>query len=378
IIEQQKQITKLSNVRQTSNATTSEEVINQRALRKSSDLEAQSKSKLVGAYQNLIAKQKQAKTTLQNLIVTQGKNSTETKKAQREYDKLTAKVNQANKATSNFSKTGLGNAVKGFKNLLGAFGIVGGAMMLRDFATEVFNTTKKLQSLDFALKSIVPNSKEFGEVQKFLSQITNDYGANIVTTTERYTKFLAAAKQSNVSMKDTEKIFATVTKASGVLGLKTDELTGIYLALEQMLSKGKVTTEELRRQLGERLPGAFGIMADAMGVSVSKLDEMLKKGEILSAEALPKFADELEKAYGIQSVEKIDTLAAAHTRMTNEWVEFIRSLDGSDGVITKIFTSLLDFSSKVIQSFKELNQGAKGLQSRIYKNIYEDATEYYE
>src|SRR5690606_37423834 len=91
-----------------------------------------------------------------------------------------------------------------------------------------------------------------------------------------------------------------------------------------------------------------------------------------------KFADELEKAYGIESVEKIDTLAASHTRMTNEWVEFIRSLDGSDGVITKIFTSLLDFSSKVIQSFKELNQGAKGLQSRIYKNIYEDATEYYE
>src|SRR5690606_789911 len=51
IIDQQKQITKLSNVRKTSNATTSEEVINQRALRKSSDLEAQSKSKLVGAYQ---------------------------------------------------------------------------------------------------------------------------------------------------------------------------------------------------------------------------------------------------------------------------------------------------------------------------------------
>ena len=36
-----------------------------------------------------------------------------------------------------------------------------------------------------------------------------------------------------------------MTKAAGVLGLKTDELTGIFLALEQMISKGKITTEEL-------------------------------------------------------------------------------------------------------------------------------------
>lgn len=51
-------------------------------------------------------------------------------------------------------------------------------------------------------------------------------------------------------MKDTKQIFDSVSKASSVLGLKTHELEGVYLALEQMLSKGKVTTEELRRQLG--------------------------------------------------------------------------------------------------------------------------------
>src|SRR5690606_27955139 len=281
IIEQQKQITKLSNVRQTSNATTSEEVINQRALRKSSDLEAQSKSKLVGAYQNLIAKQKQAKTTLQNLIVTQGKNSTETKKAQREYDKLTGKVNQANKATSNFSKTGLGSMVTGFRNLLGAFGIVGGVHLIADIVKDVFSLTKTLDAQRFTLETVTDNIYEMAEAQQFLSRIANAYGVDLIKTTERYIKFYTAAKQSNVTLKDTEQIFETVTKAAGVLGLKTHELEGVYLALEQMLSKGKVTTEELRRQLGERLPGAFGIMADALGVTTAKLDDMLKKGEVL-------------------------------------------------------------------------------------------------
>src|SRR5690606_11806388 len=124
------------------------------------------------------------------------------------------------------------------------------------------------------------DSQELARTQGFLAQITEDYGAAIVTTTERYTKFLAAAKQSNVSLNDTEEIFGTMTKAAGALGLKTHELEGIFLALEQMLSKGKVTTEELRRQLGERLPGAFGIMASALNVSTSELDRMLRAGEV--------------------------------------------------------------------------------------------------
>ena len=43
------------------------------------------------------------------------------------------------------------------------------------------------------------------------------------------------------------------------------------LALAQMASKGTVQAEELRGQLGERLPGAFKIAAAAMGVTQAEL-----------------------------------------------------------------------------------------------------------
>ena len=141
--------------------------------------------------------------------------------------------------------------------------------MFARFAQSGFKLAKKLDGLNFAMETVISNSNELERTQAFLADITEKYGAEIVTTTERYIKFLTAAKQSNVALSDTEKIFRTVTKAAGVLGLSTDELNGTYLALEQMLSKGKVTTEELRRQLGERLPGAFGIMAEAIGVTTS-------------------------------------------------------------------------------------------------------------
>ena len=88
-----------------------------------------------------------------------------------------------------------------------------------------------------------------------------------------------------LTAKETQDIFGTMTKAAGVLGLKTDELTGVYLALEQMISKGKITTEELRRQLGERLPGAMDIMANSLGVTTAELDGMMKRASLVKTNA---------------------------------------------------------------------------------------------
>ena len=57
--------------------------------------------------------------------------------------------------------------------------------------------------------------------------------------------------------------------------LSAYESEGAFKALEQMLSKGKVSAEELRGQLGERIPGAFQIAARAMGMTTSELDKFM-------------------------------------------------------------------------------------------------------
>jgi tape measure domain-containing protein len=194
----------------------------------------------------------------------------------------------------------------------------------------VYNQTKELDQLDFGMKTVIKSSVELANTQKFLSEVAVNYGGDLLTLSERYIKFRAAAQQSNMSAAETQKIFDSMSKAAGTLGIKTDELSGVYLALEQMISKGKVTTEELRRQLGERLPGAFGIMANALGVTIPELDKMLKKGEVLSKDALPKFADAIEKAYGIESLKKIDTLAAAQGRMSTEFTGLIQAMNMGD------------------------------------------------
>src|SRR5680860_132994 len=232
----------------------------------------------------------------------------------------------------------------GLRNLIKSIGIYAAAMfglsrLIQFFTRDLLNLTKRLDSMDFSMKTIIKDEKELAATNIFLAKTAINYGLDILTLTERYIKFRAASMQSNMSAAETMSIFDSMAKAAGVLGLKTDEVNGVFLALEQMISKGKITTEELRRQLGERLPGAMGIMADAVGVSIVELDKMLKKGEVLSSEALPKFAKALEKAYGIESLEKVNNLAAAQGRMTTSWVQFVKELKASS-IYIKILNSI--------------------------------------
>ena len=82
---------------------------------------------------------------------------------------------------------------------------------------------------------------------------------------------------------------AAVSKAATTLGLSSSEADGALLAVSQMMSKGTVQAEELRGQLGERLPGAFQIAARAMGVSTSELGKMLEAGQVIAEDFLPQY-----------------------------------------------------------------------------------------
>ncbi len=270
---------------------------------------------LSNAYKNVSKSQKSFVTQTRNLKQQLAKTNIALSNAKA---KLLALQNTTKKTKSAFSGL-IGSA----KQLFLALGAFTGIQLFARAITSAFKFTKTLDSLAFSMQAVITDSEELAKTTDFLKQITEDYGAEIVTTTNRYIKFRAATKNAGLSAKETQKIFGTLTKASGVLGLKTDELQGIFLALEQMVSKGKVTTEELRRQLGERLPGAMDIMANALEVTTAELDEMLKKGEVITAEVLPAFAEQVEIAFGLQSIDKVTTLQAATSRLSNAWVNLV-------------------------------------------------------
>lgn len=315
------------------------------------------------------------KKAIDNLADSIDKNTLEQSKNSKAIERQLKLGNTYNKQIAENTRKNIANTKSlkkkstALKDLFKFTGLLGALNYLKQLGGVVFEMAKDFDSLQYSMQVVSDTSFDLASSQRFLLRITEDYGVELLATSQRYIKFLAAAKQSNLSLNDTEKIFGSVTKAASVLGLKTNELNGVYLALEQMLSKGKVTTEELRRQLGERLPGAMGIMAAALDVTIPKLDEMLKKGEVMSAEALPKFADAVELAYGIQSVKKIDTLISAKNRLINTWQTFIQDVTRSEGFLNNFFKGFINNLNETIKILSSITGSRElKLQNSIIKD----------
>jgi len=311
-----------------------------------------------------------------DLTKTNSKNKRQNTTATNKNTKaLLRESNATDKSTRAKKKnsSAMSGMMRGFKGLLGALGLAGVIATIGKALLSILTLTIKFQSLGFAMEKISKgNMAEVKRSMEFLIELNDKFGAKISVTAERWLKFRAAAMASNISLKETMGIFRSVTKASSVLGLRTDELKGVYLALEQMLSKGKVTTEELRRQLGERLPGAMGIMAKAVGVSVSQLDKMLKKGEVLSSTALPKFAKELEKAYGIDALESVDNLATGVGKLSGSWDRFVLTITEGDSAITTIIGGTMSLITLGINSLTNFLETFEQTANRTSGELFGD------
>jgi tape measure domain-containing protein len=88
-----------------------------------------------------------------------------------------------------------------------------------------------------------------------------------------------------------------VFELSHLLKMSPPEIEGIFQVWTRMAIKGTITTEHLRGELGERLPGSFIIMAKAVGVTPLVLDKMIKKGELLLKDIFSKFISEVRNQY---------------------------------------------------------------------------------
>lgn len=333
---------------------TMEERVQQQLANKAEKEAVLNKMGLIGAYQKLNAQRTQAKKRLQDLIASEKASNAEIRKAQREFDVLDAKIRKADNAVRDFTKN-VGNyksAFSGISNLMGAFGIVGGVTGVVALGKSIYETTKQIQGQEIALKMLSETESTYAKNKEFLVRISEQYGLELLTTTNAYKNYYASAKtaieEGKLSFEEMQSIFEKISKSSSMLGLSVEQQEGAFLAISQMMSKGTVQSEELRGQLGERLPGAFEVMAKALNVTTMELGDMLKKGEVMAADVLPKFAVAYEKAIGADQIQRVETLAAAQNRASNKWTEFVENLNSGQGIISKTGMGFFNLTSGIL------------------------------
>lgn len=323
--------------------------------------EATLSSSLTSAYKKLRIERDKAANTLRDLVVNEKASNRELRNAQREFNRLDQRVRKADKAVGNF-RDNVGNYRSALvptigltRELLGAFGLYSALQVGRD----IFETTKQLDQLRFGLEQVTKSQDDFNASQLFLDNLADRAGVNLVDLTRRYINFRAAADTTTLSLEEVEEVFTNVVVAGSVLGRSTDDINGALRALEQILSKGKVQAEELRGQLGERLPGAFQILEKALGLTNGELNELLEVGGLLSVDAIPALARGLEEAYKLDTVNRVENLAASQARLTTEWQIFLRDLEKGTGVIGTVYKAMTDFLTASIRGFQILARSSE-------------------
>jgi tape measure domain-containing protein len=268
---------------------------------------------------------------------------------------------------------GFSSIAKSGAGLLAGFFAVGSLVAFKDRLVE---TTIKFEGYSKAIQFGSGSAENFAKNQQFLNDLINKYGLGLASTTEAYKSFFNASTLAGQSQAETNKQFEAVTKAGTVLKLTTDQMQGAFLALGQMMSKGTVQAEELRGQLGERIPGAFSIMAKALNVNERQLNKMLEQGQVLSRDALPKFAAELEKTFGKDAEKNLNGMVNSQNRFNNSIDQLVLAigtklqpfLQGAYDLAAGIATQLAGIGQAAKKETTE-NIALKKAESDIAKKI---------
>lgn len=220
-----------------------------------------------------------------------------------------------------------------------------GGLGLTNLVSRFIEVAKESSRVTTALKNVSGTMGQFAENQRFLLDMAKKYGLEINALTGNYAKFTAAASISGMTIQEQRKIFESMSRAVTAFGMSAEDSNGVFLALSQMMSKGKISSEELRLQMGERLPIALQAMAKAAGTSVAGLDELMKKGKLMSADVLPKFAKALDEM--IPNVDT-DNLETSLNRLKNAFTELVDEAD-----IKGKYKSLIDWVTSAVKTATE-------------------------
>ena len=222
--------------------------------------------------------------------------------------------------------------------MAGALGA--GVTSLSSLLSSLASTAREAGRSRTILRNVSTDAREYARSLKFLTDLTDKYGTDLIGTTEAFAKFKAAATPAGIALAEQERIFSNMSKAMASFGISGGEASLTMTAITQMMGKGKISSEELRQQLGERMPIAMQAMANAAGVSMAQLDKLLKEGKLRSADIMGKFSDELARLSGDTNT---DNLESSLGRLKNAFTDLADSLhiyDNFKALVDKVKEAL--------------------------------------
>lgn len=259
---------------------------------------------------------------------------------------------------------------KGLQNIAGKVAAAFTVQSIVQFGASVIDTTRKVELMQNRLAFVFGSVTGGREAFERLYDVSQKLGIGFQELGDGFAGFAIAAKMAGFSAKESEGMFTKVAIALRGAGANSLQTQRSFYALQQMLSKGVVAAEELRRQLGEALPGASDLMTKAYNrlhpaqqVTNLEFTKLLENGKIISAEILPEMANVLEETFAPAVAGKAGSLDASLTRVTNSWERFKLALGEAN------FQSVISFTRELTETIDLLSLALTNERLNIFQKL---------
>lgn len=238
------------------------------------------------------------------------------------------------KASSDLSKntSGMGKAFAGVAASIGPVSIAltavaaaatGAALAFGKMTSVLARTQIEYESIDrlmlFGAKTTERANQDFAK----LTKISQSLGVDLGDLATSYARLTAAAEGTKITHDEVIATLKGVSQASLVMGLDAATMSRVLQGVQQMASRGVISMEELKQQVGEALPIAMGAMSRALGISVAALTDLVSQGKVTS-EAVVLLGAQLQKETQEAAKQAENSMVAMVSRMKTAWFELKR------------------------------------------------------
>lgn len=205
-------------------------------------------------------------------------------------------------------------------------------------------TRIEMQRLKFTFLAATGSMQQAGISMQFVRRVSDKLGLSFTTAADGLSQLEAAARGSNVSLKEARDLWLSVSKATVLYHLNTDRVKRVMYSLIEMMSEGRIQSRQLRRQLALALPVGIvtrfahqiAIATHNAAFSVHDLNKMMKKGLITSAKYLPLLGKAITAAVPLAPLrEATHSFLSNVKRMKNSWLDLQRTINKA-GFITGV------------------------------------------
>ena len=217
-------------------------------------------------------------------------------------------------------------------------------------ARAFYETVSAVQALQAGLKAVYGSASTAAGQIAVLRNSADQAGLKTLDLANAFTKFSASTRAANIPLETSNELFTELTRVSGLLGLSSAKAEQALEAVSQMASKGTVSLEELRQQLGDALPGATSLAAKGLGLTTQELFKMVEAGALPANVFIPALTKALKTLEGTN-----ETLRGSVARVSNAITDVFGKM--AEGSAVKSLTSGLNLLATHMGTVVEVTYG---------------------